>query len=161
MTLPYLDIDKQIKQAQADRKEEYDRDIFSNTNKADYNTTLVDEEEEEPVYKKPSLLNSYTAPKSAYLHIAEEQDNAIPNQISSKKISDREGEYRQQRMNRKLSPTRVDAFSKDKPQDDTGRSYADVMREAELDKETERVKKIISDQKLVPLVYLTFITNSF
>eukprot|EP00983_Pelagomonas_calceolata_P082529 1155956-Pelagomonas_calceolata.AAC.8 len=63
-------------------------------------------------------------------------------------IYDREDEYRRRRLQRVISPDRNDAFAMgDKTPDARVRSYADIMREQQLQRETENTMRNIHDKK--------------
>lgn len=63
------------------------------------------------------------------------------------KIIDREDDYRRRRLNRIISPDRNDAFAMgDKTPDARVRSYADIMREAQLQREKENTLQNIADK---------------
>ncbi|KAJ3042749.1 Splicing factor 3B subunit 1 [Rhizophlyctis rosea] len=160
------DIDEQIRAAQAqraiDKKDKaslvggvsYDTDIYGGT-VADrfegYSTSLPvneDDDEDEPRATQQKKLSSFTAPKQFINEIAETDDGADPfaDVRPSRRIADRESEYHARRLNRQLSPERVDAFS-GQPGSEGARSYAEVMREAELNKEEERVRQAVEKKK--------------
>jgi len=64
----------------------------------------------------------------------------------SRKIADREDEYHARRFNRIISPERVDAFSENN-NTSNARSYSDVMKEAELEREQQRIMRSIAEKK--------------
>jgi hypothetical protein len=66
----------------------------------------------------------------------------------SNRIIDREDDYRKRRLNRIISPERVDAFAMgDKTPDARQRTYADTIREAQLDRERENTLHNIEMKK--------------
>jgi splicing factor 3B subunit 1 len=66
----------------------------------------------------------------------------------TKRIIDREDEYRRRRLNRALSPERNDAFVMgDKTPDARVRTYGDVMREAALARERDNTLRNIEAKK--------------
>ncbi|KAJ3292707.1 Splicing factor 3B subunit 1 [Borealophlyctis nickersoniae] len=159
------DLDEQIRAAQAQRRKEkadkaslvgavsYDTDLYggSGAEKFEgYSTSLpmADDEEEDPLLQRTKKLASYTAPKEAFKEIAEMDDDVDPmaDIRPSRKIADREDEYHARRLKRQLSPERVDAFS-GKPGSAAARSYAEVMREAELEREEERTRRAVEEKK--------------
>ncbi|KAJ3036719.1 Splicing factor 3B subunit 1 [Rhizophlyctis rosea] len=158
------DIDEQIRQNQAQRKEKkdtaslvggvsYDTDIYGGTGAdrfAGYNASLPvndDDDEEDPRLTQKKKLSSYTAPKEAFREIAdmEEDHDPMADIRPSRRIADRESEYHARRLNRQLSPERVDAFS-GKPGGAEARTYSEVMREQELNKEEERVRRAVQEK---------------
>ena len=67
-----------------------------------------------------------------------EPDDDDGGAMGPKSIYARESEYSRRRLNRMLSPERKDAFADSKAKDDQGtRSYAEIMRENQLQRETE------------------------
>ncbi|KAI9203477.1 armadillo-type protein [Polychytrium aggregatum] len=105
----------------------------------------------DPMHTQPKKrLASYTAPKAILDEMAtlgaDDEDSLDPMARTSRKVIDREDDYRKRRLNRQLSPERVDAFSNQEPTAGQ-RSYADVMREAELEKEEARVRKLIQEKR--------------
>ena len=88
-------------------------------------------------------LTSYTAPKDllAELPVDEDEDGATKT-FPSRRITDRESDYSKRRLNRTLSPTRHDAFGSTLP-DENVRSYAEVMKEAQLARERDNTMQNI------------------
>ncbi|KAF9199641.1 Splicing factor 3B subunit 1, partial [Haplosporangium sp. Z 27] len=136
----------------------YDQDIYGTGSKFEgYSTELPmdDDEEEDELSKRMAQgskkLSSYSAPKEAYAHLASiDDDDTDPfaGRTESKRIIDREGDYHKRRLNRVLSPSRQDPFSKDNDASGSeARSYAEVMREAELEREQQRVLQKIAEKK--------------
>lgn len=152
----------------------YDKDIYDKDNDADnYNMELGNgsadvmmDEESSSYAEKSKRFSSYTAPKEIYNDIlaAEDGNDVDPfaGRSFSRKIVDREDEYRKQRFNRQLSPERVDAFntgggadkkaSGDGPDSSSSdgvdvRSYSDVIRENELEREYQRTQKRVQEKK--------------
>ncbi|CAO3647932.1 unnamed protein product [Cunninghamella echinulata] len=138
----------------------YDTDIYNAGNKFEgYSTSIaVNDEDEDDVddnmYQETKRkLNSYSVTKDIVQETIGESDQHDPfaHTQKSKRISDRETEYQQRRFNRILSPERKDAFSKEDGEDQQNntdsRSYAEVMREQELDKERQRVINIIAQRQ--------------
>ncbi|KAJ3413449.1 Splicing factor 3B subunit 1 [Chytridiales sp. JEL 0842] len=103
----------------------------------------------------PKKLASYTAPKEVYKDVAAMEEDAPDPMASfrtSRRIADRESEYHARRLNRELSPERVDAFAAatgagSGVESDKSRSYAEVFREAEIEKEHERVLRKVAEKK--------------
>lgn len=169
-----LDLEQQIKEAQAKRKEitdkdisaavlenehhasmagmSYDTDIYTKDKYEGYVTSIpANEEEEEEVdelYQETKRrLNSYTASKEIINEALEGHDTHDPfaETKRERRIAGRESEYHQRRFNRVLSPERADAFSKE--ENSESRTYAEVIREAELQKEEQRVLAAIAQKK--------------
>ncbi|KAF9986669.1 Splicing factor 3B subunit 1 [Modicella reniformis] len=136
----------------------YDQDIYGNGDKFEgYSTELPmdDDEEEDELSKKMSQqskrLASYTAPKEAFAHLASvDGDDTDPfaGRVESKRIVDREDDYSKRRFNRVLSPSRQDPFAKgNDAAGSEARSYAEVLKEAELEREQQRVLQKIAEKK--------------
>ncbi len=63
-------------------------------------------------------------------------------------IYDREDDYRRRRLQRALSPSRNDAYAQgDATPDARVRTYADVMREQQLQREMDNTMRNIADKK--------------
>jgi splicing factor 3B subunit 1 len=66
----------------------------------------------------------------------------------SNRIADREDEYRKRRLNRIISPDRADAFALgDKTPDARVRTYAEVMKEAQLQRERDNTLQNIAQKQ--------------
>ncbi|KAG1467865.1 hypothetical protein G6F56_004173 [Rhizopus delemar] len=165
------DVEKEIKAAQAKRKMITDEDIsqavlhnekhasmsgvsydteFYTTNKYEgYATSLpANEEEDDELYQETNRrLNSYTASKEFLSEAVEGADAHDPfaDSMRERTIAGRQNEYQQRRFNRMLSPSRKDAFGGET--DGESRSYSEVAREAELQREEQRVLAAIAQKK--------------
>ncbi|KAJ3333392.1 Splicing factor 3B subunit 1 [Blyttiomyces sp. JEL0837] len=171
------DIDEEIRQAQEARKAarsvklqttqyekpdkaafgtgvSYDKEFYDAGNDVDdYNTALPmggdDDEEAAQLYaQRAKGINSYSAPKDVFKDVQAMEEDApdpLAGAVKSKKIIDRLDDYRKQQYNRQLSPERKDAFGGQSSGE--ARSYSEVIREAELDREYERVKKKVEEKK--------------
>lgn len=65
-----------------------------------------------------------------------------------KTIYEREDDYRRRRLNRVISPDRNDAFAMgDKTPDARVRTYGDIMKEQQLQREMDNTMKNIADKK--------------
>ncbi|BFZ63543.1 U2 snRNP component prp10 [Saitoella coloradoensis] len=91
------------------------------------------------------LVGQYTAPR-AFLNEYVEEDalDLITARQEGKQIQDRQGDYQKRRFDRELSPTRQDAFTGNGVE---GRSYAEVMKQAELEREEQRVLREIERRR--------------
>lgn len=68
--------------------------------------------------------------------------------MQSRRIVDRESDYSKRRLNRIISPDRNDAFQMgDKTPDARVRTYADVMREAQLARERDNTLRNIEEKR--------------
>lgn len=88
-------------------------------------------------------------PKSILADVPMEDDGDVRGSLdASKRIIDREDEYRRRRLNRTLSPDRIDAFSSgNNAQDDSTRSYADIIKETQLARERENTLQNIARKR--------------
>ncbi|RCH97606.1 Splicing factor 3B subunit 1 [Rhizopus azygosporus] len=146
------DVEKEIKAAQAKRKliteEDISQAVLNNEKHASltgvsYDTDLYTTDK----YSGYRKLNSYTASKEFLNEAVQGADSHDPFAASMRErtIAGRQNEYQQRRFNRMLSPTRKDAFSENN--DSESRSYSEVAREVELEKEEQRVLSIIAQKK--------------
>ncbi|KAJ3253380.1 Splicing factor 3B subunit 1 [Boothiomyces macroporosus] len=99
----------------------------------EYDTELPNEKE---LKKK---LSSYSMPADIQQDILNEKEETEEKQL-------RENDYQKQRLNRQLSPERVDAFKRESE----GKSYKQVMKEREEEFEKRRERKRQLDQVNVP-----------
>ncbi|KAF1806012.1 armadillo-type protein [Mucor lusitanicus] len=132
----------------------YDTDLYTTDKFAGYSTSLAADDDEEDndneVYQETKRkLNSYTASKDILNEAREGSDAHDPfaNTMRERTIAGRQDEYQQRRFNRMLSPSRKDAFSQDQSDAGEARSYQEVAREAELEREEQRVLAIIAQKK--------------
>eukprot|EP00898_Chlorokybus_atmophyticus_P003890 jgi/Chlat1/4501/Chrsp29S04438 len=158
-------LDAEILAAQADRKKKqeelaalsagsafFDRDLYGGGDKEGYVASIAvgdGEEETETEQEVSRKLRSYTAPKSVLedLPRGEVTDNELGFRKPAR-ITDREDDYRKQRLNRMLSPSRNDAFAMgDKTPDVSVRTYADVMKEESLRRKKDDTLRAIAKQK--------------
>lgn len=125
-----------------------------------YNASIAaDGDEDEDMFDaKPNgngrLIGQYTASREQIDELAHgkgvEEDDIILARDKSATIADRETDYQKKRFNRgPLTPTRADPFAANRQagiQDD-GQSYREVMAARDLEREEERVTKLIADKK--------------
>ncbi|KAI8149047.1 splicing factor 3B subunit 1 [Fennellomyces sp. T-0311] len=130
----------------------YDTDIYTKDKYEGYATSIAvgddeDEEMDEAYQETKKRLNSYTASKDVINEATHGSDSHDPfaDTMRERRIAGRQDEYHQRRFNRMLSPERADAFSKDENKE--SRSYAEVIREAEFEKEQQRVFEAIAQKK--------------
>ncbi|KAI9008593.1 splicing factor 3B subunit 1 [Hyaloraphidium curvatum] len=91
-----------------------------------------------------------TAPKELLRELEESGADSDPlaGRVESRRIADREDDYHKRRLNRVLSPQRVDAFQGGAADHAEARSYKEVMMEADMEKERARLMaKIEADRK--------------
>ncbi|KAJ3103763.1 Splicing factor 3B subunit 1 [Phlyctochytrium planicorne] len=136
----------------------FDEELYSNDTGMDYDMELNLNEDAEPEESSGGgrkLLSSFTAPKDVFKDIAAMEED-VPDPLESvgrqsRRIIDREDDYRKQRLQRQLSPERVDAFSAGGPgvekEGGSARSYREVMKEAELDREYDKTMKKVKEKQ--------------
>ncbi|KAI8065740.1 splicing factor 3B subunit 1 [Gongronella butleri] len=159
--------DKDISQAVLENEQHasmssvsYDKDIYSSGRDKfeGYATTIAvededDEDENDALYQETKRkLNSITATQDTIREtMGDQPDRYDPFAAhKGKRIVDRESEYQQRRFNRLLSPERKDAFASSAEGGDestTSRSYSEVYREAELDREKRRVLEVLAQRE--------------
>ncbi|KAI8078377.1 splicing factor 3B subunit 1 [Thamnidium elegans] len=131
----------------------YDTDLYTTDKFAGYSTSLAlndEEDEDDEVYQETKRkLNSYTASKDILNEATEGADAHDPfaSTMRERTIAGRQDEYQQRRFNRMLSPSRKDAFGEENTTDTESRSYSEVARQAELEREEQRVLSIIAQKK--------------
>ena len=134
----------------------YDRD---GPNKfAGYDTSIAvngdDDDEMQDADTSRRLVGQYTATKEQMNEFAtgagvEEQDILLGREKSAR-IADRETDYQKRRLNRgPLTPTRADPFAANRQAgvEEEGQSYREIMAARELEKEEERVQKLINERR--------------
>ncbi|KAJ0242141.1 Nuclear protein-like [Hirschfeldia incana] len=131
----------------------FDRDLYGGNDRDDsYSTSIASDDEEDPnLDTNGSLvaqrLASYTAPKSI-LNDAARLDDDDGGFKPRQTIAEREGDYRNRRLNRVLSPDRVDPFAMgEKTPDPSVRTYNDHMRETAVQRKREETLRIIAKKK--------------
>ncbi|KAK0599544.1 hypothetical protein LWI29_006212 [Acer saccharum] len=133
----------------------YDRDLYGGTDRDAYVTSIpVNDEDDannDAMNSEVVRKLSYTAPKNVYDNLPRggaDEDNSSGFLNPSRKIIDREDDYRRRRLNRVLSPDRHDAFAAgEKTPDPSVRTYADAMRQQALEREEEETLKAIAKKK--------------
>ncbi|CCJ31044.1 unnamed protein product, partial [Pneumocystis jirovecii] len=136
-----------------DSNKKYDDDLYINERPVEYDSSISfnAENAEANFQEQPHrLVGQYTAPKYLLNDFSNEDDPSPINKDTNKKqIISRESDYQKRRFDQILTPARQDAFSanKKKGSSDDGRSYADIMRERELEREEVRVHRAIAEKK--------------
>ena len=142
--------------------ESFDTDLYERNGSdkyAGYETSIAvnGDDEEMPdadADQGHRLVGQYTASKEQMNEFAsgkgvEEEDILLRHEKSSR-ISERETDYQKRRLNRTLSPTRADPFAQQADGETEGQSYREIMALRDIEKEEERVKKLISDTDKQP-----------
>ncbi|CEL09420.1 Putative U2 snRNP component prp10 [Aspergillus calidoustus] len=133
----------------------YDRDGADKY--AGYSTSIaVDDGDEdmEDADGSHRLVGQYTATRSQIDEFARgngvEEEDILLGREKAARISDRETDYQKRRFNRgPLTPTRADPFAANTHAnlEGDGQTYREVMALRELEKEEERVQKLIAEKQ--------------
>ncbi|MEW5308440.1 MAG: hypothetical protein WDW38_000402 [Sanguina aurantia] len=130
----------------------FDTDLYGGSDKGGYERTLVDEEDEEEE-RDNSGTQRPDQPDGKRARVGLSADD-VPDPDAGggmqqpKTIYEREDDYRRKRLNRIISPDRNDAFAMgDKTPDARVRTYADIMKEQQLQREMDNTMKNIADKK--------------
>ncbi|MCJ1389311.1 hypothetical protein MMC18_002167 [Xylographa bjoerkii] len=142
--------------------ESFDTDLYERNGLdkfAGYNTTIAVDGEDDDMADVDGdgsrrLIGQYTATKDQMNEFARgvgvEEEDILLGREKSARIADRETDYQKQRLNRgPLTPTRADPFAANRQAGvkDDGQSYREIMAARDLEKEEERVKKLILDKQ--------------
>ncbi|CAA7034833.1 unnamed protein product [Microthlaspi erraticum] len=156
------DLDAEIAKTQEEKRQKeaelaslkFDRHLYGDNDRDSYLTSIAPNDEEDPNLDTTGSLvaqrlASYTAPRSILNDVARpHSEDDVGGFKPRETIAEREGEYRNRRLNRVLSPERVDPFAMgDKTPDPSVRTYNDHMRETATKRELEETKRLIG-QKL-------------
>lgn len=123
---------------------------------AGYHTSLPadDDDEEMPdTGDSRRLVGQYTATKDQMNEFSRgngvEEEDILLGREKSARIADRETDYQKRRFERgALTPTRADPFAANKHAGVTeGSTYREVMQLQDLEREEERVKKLIAEKQ--------------
>ena len=99
------------------------------------------------------LVGQYTATRAQmdeFAHGGAAEDDILMSREQQAQIASRENDYQKRRYNRgPLSPTRADPFaaSNEDGAQQQGKTYRDIMQERELEREEERVKRLIEEKQ--------------
>jgi len=129
-------------------KTSYDTDLYGQEDKfAGYNTTLDDDESVDVLQARMASRAQFTAPKELLNSVSEGIDHDPMADHKMRRITEREDEYHARRQ-KILSPDRVDAFSTTEGEGSSeARSYAEVMREKELERDEQKILRQIAEKK--------------
>lgn len=138
--------------------ESFDTDLYDRNavdKFAGYNTSIAinDDDDMADGDDQPSgrLVGQYTATKeqmNEFATGATEEEDILMSREKQAQIASRETDYQKRRYERGgLTPTRADPFAADQQNGAQGQSYREVMAERELQREEERVKRLIEDKK--------------
>ncbi|KAL4784418.1 armadillo-type protein, partial [Aspergillus varians] len=100
------------------------------------------------------LVGQYTATRNQIDEFARgngvEEEDILLGREKAARISDRETDYQKRRFNRgALTPTRADPFAANTPAngEEEGQTYREVMALREIEKEEERIQKLIAEKQ--------------
>ncbi|CRG86627.1 U2 snRNP component prp10 [Talaromyces islandicus] len=139
--------------------ESFDTDLYDRNGAdkyAGYNTSIAidGDEDMEDADAGHRLVGQYTASKDLINEMASgngvEEEDILLGREKSARIADRETDYQKRRFNRgPLTPTRADPFAANTHAnvESEGQTYREVMALRELEKEEQRVQKLISDKQ--------------
>jgi splicing factor 3B subunit 1 len=139
--------------------ESFDTDLYERNGVdkyAGYNASIpIDGDEDmEDADTGHRLVGQYTASKDLINEMASgngvEEEDILLGREKSARIADRESDYQKRRFNRgPLTPTRADPFAANTHAniESEGQTYREVMALRELEKEEERIKKLISEKQ--------------
>ncbi|KXZ49786.1 hypothetical protein GPECTOR_19g237 [Gonium pectorale] len=126
----------------------FDKDLYGGGDRAGYRTELVEEEEDDQDYGRGRAFGSAAAQAHSNIPEADEEGSNGGSFQQPKTIFEREDDYRRRRLNRIISPDRNDAFAMgDKTPDARVRTYADIMREQQLQRELDNTMVNIAKKK--------------
>ena len=124
---------------------------------AGYNTSIAidgeDDDMEDTNGDSRRLVGQYTATKDQMNEFAQgstEEEDILLGREKSARIADRESDYQKRRHNRgPLTPTRADPFAANVQAsvENEGQTYREVMQLREIEKEEERVQKLIAEKR--------------
>lgn len=124
---------------------------------AGYNTSIAidgdDDDMEDTNGDSRRLVGQYTATKDQMNEFAQgstEEEDILMGREKSARIADRESDYQKRRHNRgPLTPTRADPFAANVQAsvENEGQTYREVMQLREIEKEEERVQKLIAEKR--------------
>ncbi|KAJ9478959.1 U2 snRNP component HSH155 [Pseudozyma hubeiensis] len=137
----------------------YDQDIYGAGKRSDYVRELPmdadsddsgsDRDDGPSNGRKSNPLDAYSAPQHLLHEFADEDHDPLKARAESRQIAARQSDYHLRRFNRDISDgNAVDAFAQDgQAEGDDQESYKDRMRRAELEREEERVRRLIQAKK--------------
>ncbi|KAI4134740.1 MAG: hypothetical protein LQ347_001264 [Umbilicaria vellea] len=142
--------------------ESFDTELYERNNGdkfAGYNTTIAVDGDDDDMPDADGdssrrLVGQYTATRDQMNEFATgngvEEEDILLGREKQARIADRETDYQKRRLNRgPLTPTRADPFAANRQAgvDNDGQSYREIMAARELEKEEERVKKLIAERQ--------------
>ncbi|KAJ9648490.1 U2 snRNP component prp10 [Coniosporium apollinis] len=141
--------------------ETFDTDLYERTGVdkyADYNTSIAVNDDDDDMADGDGddgrrLVGQYTATKEQMNEFATggaEEEDILMSREKQAQIASRETDYQKRRHDRgPLTPTRADPFAANRQAgaQDEGLSYREVMAARELEREEERVRRVIAEKQ--------------
>lgn len=124
---------------------------------AGYNTSIAvadgdDDDEMEEADTSRRLVGQYTASKEQMNEFAHgngvEEDDILLGREKSNTIASRQTDYQKRQYDRVLTPTRADPFAANRQAGaaEDGESYREIMARRDIEREEQRVKRIIEEK---------------
>ncbi|KAK4996780.1 U2 snRNP component prp10 [Elasticomyces elasticus] len=155
-----FDLSKQRtdKSTKASLTENFDTELYGQNNGdkfAGYNASIAVHDEDEEMEDADGednsrrLVGQYTATRAQmneFAHGETEEADILGGREKAAQIASRETDYQKRRFQRNiLTPPRADAFAADGVQN--GQTYREIMEARELEKEEQRVTKMIAEKQ--------------
>ncbi|KAN0064703.1 U2 snRNP component prp10 [Thecaphora frezii] len=135
----------------------YDQDIYGGVKKSDYVRELPmdvgpgggddddhDDDDGSGGARRANPLDAYSAPQHLLHEFADHDEDPLKDRAVSRQIAARQSDYHLRRFNRDLNQDAVsDPFAPDAAGSEGEGGYKEAMRRAELEREEERVRRII------------------
>eukprot|EP00884_Botryococcus_braunii_P022437 jgi/Botrbrau1/8878/Bobra.50_2s0033.1 len=129
----------------------FDKELYGAPDRDEYVGSIAALDADEADEQEQALarkLKSFTAPKELLQKLPVEDASEGDGFKRPNKIIDREDDYRRRRLERMISPARNDAFAMgDKTPGAEVRTYGDIIKAAQLERERDNTLKNIADKK--------------
>lgn len=119
---------------------------------AGYNTSIAvndedndDDQDQDMDADAGRLVGQYTASREQMNEYANGEEDILLGREAQAQIQNRESDYQKRRFNRALSPTRADPYANNS--DGDGMSYKEIMQLREVEREEERVQKLLEEKQ--------------
>ncbi|KDN42069.1 putative splicing factor 3b subunit 1 [Tilletiaria anomala UBC 951] len=136
----------------------YDQGIYgSGSKRSDYvrelpmdgDGVIEDDGEDDDAGARPANpLDAFTAPQHLLNEFANHEEDPLQDRAAQRIIANRQSDYHNRRFNRDAGPEKaVDAFSGEGAGAEGEGSFQQAMRQAELEREEQRVQRIIQERQ--------------
>jgi splicing factor 3B subunit 1 len=155
-----LDVPEQRADGKASLTEAFDTSLYERSDGdkyAGYSTSIAVNDDDMDVddveLNGRRLVGQYTATKeqiNEYAHGAAQEDDILMSREQQAQVSARETSYQKRRYERgPLTPTRADPFAANSQAgvQEEGATFRDVMAMRELEREEDRVKRLIAEKE--------------